>query len=89
MLCEKSSKTSRRTKVFLLLAPTGPGFGVPPAGPGFGAFPQPPAQSYAGGGPAQIPGMLCIRNIKRPRLNQEIPGQLLTNQALTFVTSGC
>ncbi|XP_064370003.1 annexin A7 isoform X2 [Dromaius novaehollandiae] len=37
-------------------APTGPGFGAPPAGPGFGGYPQPPAQSYGGGGPAQIPG---------------------------------
>ncbi|XP_051475889.1 annexin A7 isoform X2 [Apus apus] len=36
--------------------PTGPGFGMPPAGPGFGGYMQPSAQSYAGGGPAQIPG---------------------------------
>lgn len=48
---------------FLLLVPTGPGFGVPPAGPGFGGYPQPPAQSYAGGGPAQVPGMSYVRNI--------------------------
>ncbi|TRZ20185.1 hypothetical protein HGM15179_006927 [Zosterops borbonicus] len=37
--------------------PGGPGFGVPPTGPGFGGYPQQtPVQSYAGGGPAQIPG---------------------------------
>lgn len=55
----------KRAEVFLLLlAPAGPGYGVPPAGPGFGGYPQPPAQSYAGGGPAQIPGMSYIRSIQ-------------------------
>jgi len=46
----------------LLLAPAGPGFGVPAASPGFGGYPQPPAQSYTGGGPAQIPGTSHVRN---------------------------
>lgn len=43
---------------FFPLASPGPGFGVPPTGPGFGGYPQQtPVQSYAGGGPAQIPGV--------------------------------
>lgn len=67
----------------LLLAPTGPGFGVPPAGPAFGGYPQPPVQSYGGGGPAQIPGTWVfpchmLRYFKQPKLNQESPSQVAT-----------
>lgn len=56
MLCQKPEMLCAKI-CYLLLTPTGPGFGVPPTGPGFGGYPQPPAQSYGGGGPAQIPGM--------------------------------